>query len=98
MLNQDKQARMSEVMNRLNLQLAERRRNKRKPRLAQKKEQLSHASLICKMFNKSLRITLKEAFGSKELILKKFMILENFLVTPNNQFIDVENIEEVNFV
>lgn len=90
--------RITKLLDRLNTQLALRRRNRRKPRTAQKKEQLQHASLICKLFKKSLKVKLKPNFSSKEMIIKNFMVLENFLITPEDVFIDIVNIEEITFV
>lgn len=98
MENRTKTARLNELMDRLNVQLALRRRKIRKPKFAQKQEQIKHASLICKLFRKSLKIKLKNNFGGKELIMDKFMVLENFLITPDEQFIDVAIIDEINFV
>ena len=98
MENQSNTDRINRLMDRLNLQLAQRRRNRKTPKLAQKKEQLQHASLICKLFKKTLKIKLKSKFGGREMIMEKFMVLENFLITPSEQFIDVSNIEEINFV
>jgi hypothetical protein len=98
MENQPNTNRINRLMDRLNLQLAQRRKNRRTPKLGQKKEQLQHASLICKLFKKTLKIKLTSKFGNKEMIMDKFMVLENFIITPKDQFIDVSNIEEINFV
>ncbi|MEX0813509.1 MAG: hypothetical protein WD048_14920 [Chitinophagales bacterium] len=90
--------RMNRLLDRLNVQLALKRRNRRKPKTAHKKEQLQHASLICKLFNKSLKVKLKANFASREMIIVDFMVLENFLITPNDNFIDLVNIDEITFV
>lgn len=94
----ENQARINKLLDRLNVQLAIRRRERRKPKLAQKKEQLQHASLICKLFRKSLKVKMASDFDSKEFVFNDFIVLENFVITPDDQFIDVKNIEEVSFV
>lgn len=94
----ENQARINKLLDRLNVQLAIRRRDRKKPKFAQKKEQLQHASLICKLFKKSLKIKMKEQYGAREMVFDDFIVLENYLITPAEQFIDVKNIDEVSFV
>ena len=94
----ENQARINKLLDRLNVQLAIRRRERKKPKFAQKKEQLQHASLICKLFKKSLKIKMKPKFGAKVMIFNDFIVIENYLISPSDQFIDVKNIDEISFV
>ncbi|MDX2003617.1 MAG: hypothetical protein SFW35_14375 [Chitinophagales bacterium] len=90
--------RRGDIRNRVRAHLIEAKLNANFLENYRKIEQLQNAALLCKLFNKKVKLTVKKGDALTEMLISAYLVSRNLLVLRNGQSISLSNIQSIEMV